>query len=563
VGRGTPEVSVDLQETMRQLDELPVPEGVAPAIFAGLKDALHKLLVERGANKFTSAAPGSNRSKVVDLTVAADSAGARFHWSYRNEGDFNQDSIVNVSDLTPMGIHFGKDSTAPDWVTARVADGSENGKVELGDLVSIGANFLKRVTRYSLQQSGTPDPGGTWTQVADIPFAASSVPGGQLRQFDFLLDAASSAYYRVMPYDSTSAGKPSDPVQWGGIGQQGDWWMFGHDRQHTRRSPFTGPSTNSVKWSYLTGDVLRSSPAIGLDGSVYVGGRDTKFYVINADGSLKWAYTIGGVVYSSPAIGTDGTVYVGSDKLSAINPDGSLKWEYTTLSWNASSPAICVDGTVYEAGWNNKLNAVNPDGSLKWAYTTGDMMESSAALGADGTAYVGGLDDNLYAINPDGNLKWAYPTGADVHSSPSIGADGTVYVGSDDNSLYAINPDGSLKWTYVTAGIVYSSPALGTDGTVYVGSNDHKLHAINPDGSLQWAYTTGLNVRSSPAIGADGTVYVGSDDGKLYSINTDGSLKWACTTGNIVESSPAIGADGTVYVGSNDYKLYAVGPGGG
>ena len=49
-------------------------------------------------------------------------------------------------------------------------------------------------------------------------------------------------------------------------------------------------------------------------------------------GVLKWKYETGGNVYSSPAIGADGTIYVGSDDnyLYAINPDGSLRWRFET-----------------------------------------------------------------------------------------------------------------------------------------------------------------------------------------------------------------------------------------
>jgi hypothetical protein len=216
--QSTPPLSVELRQALKELDALPVPEGADPAAFAALKDTLRKLLIDRGTDKFTSAAPGSSRSKVTDLTVQADGAGARFHWSYRNEGDFNQEGIVNVSDLTTMGINYGKDSAAPDWATARAADGNENGKVDLPDLVSIGANFLNRLTAYDLQRSDAPDPGGTWTPAAQVPFAASSVPAGELRQFDFTLDAAPSGYYRVVPCDGADAGVPSDPVEWTGGG---------------------------------------------------------------------------------------------------------------------------------------------------------------------------------------------------------------------------------------------------------------------------------------------------------------------------------------------------------
>jgi outer membrane protein assembly factor BamB len=53
------------------------------------------------------------------------------------------------------------------------------------------------------------------------------------------------------------------------------------------------------------------------------------------DGTEKWHFTTGGDVYSSPAIGTDGTIYVGSNdnNLYAINPDGTYKWHFTTGGW--------------------------------------------------------------------------------------------------------------------------------------------------------------------------------------------------------------------------------------
>ena len=48
--------------------------------------------------------------------------------------------------------------------------------------------------------------------------------------------------------------------------------------------------------------------------------------------TLKWSFSTGGSVYSNPAIGGDGTIYVGScdHKLYAINPDGTEKWRYST-----------------------------------------------------------------------------------------------------------------------------------------------------------------------------------------------------------------------------------------
>ena len=43
----------------------------------------------------------------------------------------------------------------------------------------------------------------------------------------------------------------------------GDWWMFHHDRQHTGRSPFTGPSTPTQKWAFATGGLYTPPRPLG------------------------------------------------------------------------------------------------------------------------------------------------------------------------------------------------------------------------------------------------------------------------------------------------------------
>ena len=69
---------------------------------------------------------------------------------------------------------------------------------------------------------------------------------------------------------------------------------------------------------------MSSSPAIGPDGTVYVGSLDNKLYAINGKSGVKlWEFETGDAVSSSPAIGSDGTVYVGSfdHKLYAIKTE--------------------------------------------------------------------------------------------------------------------------------------------------------------------------------------------------------------------------------------------------
>ena len=353
---------------------------------------------------------------------------------------------------------------------------------------------------------------------------------------------------------------------------ESSWPMFHHDLAHTGRSPYAGPQSPKLKWTYDPPySPGRSSPVLGADGTIYVGDgqlgqRDGNLYAIKADGTRKWRFNFGDPVYSSAAVAVDGTVYVGAynGRFHAINADGTLKWEYRTgAPIHDSSPAIGPDGTVYVGSRDAHLYAFRPDGTLRWRHPVGGQIDSSPAVGPDGTIYVGArfvrfVQGVLSAINPDGTTKWRFATSSGVESSPAIAADGTVYVGSDDFNLYAINPDGTLKWSFATGSLVKSSPAIGSDGTIYVGSFDGNLYAINPDGTIKWSFATEGRVQSSPAIDANGTIYVGSDDFNLYAINSDGTLKWSFATGSSVGTSPAIDADGTLYIRSDEGTLYAL-----
>jgi len=109
------------------------------------------------------------------------------------------------------------------------------------------------------------------------------------------------------------------------------------------------------------------------------------------DGDLKWAFPTGLAVSSSPAIGSDGTIYVGSEarRLYAINPDGTQKWAFPTGGYVLSSPAIGSDGTVYVGSQDYNLYAINPDGTQKWAFPTGYLVYCSPAIGTDSTITLG------------------------------------------------------------------------------------------------------------------------------------------------------------------------------
>jgi len=341
------------------------------------------------------------------------------------------------------------------------------------------------------------------------------------------------------------------------------WPMFHRDLNHTGQSPYGGVQINNVKWTYDLGGMIRSSPAMSPDGTLYVASGEGKLYAIYPNGTLKWNYTTAGEIFkSSPAVAADGTVYVGSDdsKIYALYSNGTLKWSYTTAGMIRSSPAVASDGTIYIGSNDGKMYALYSNSSLKWSYDTGKYALSSPAVASDGTIYAGKASGPVYALYPNGTLKWSFnTTDGVVFSSPAIASDGTIYVGSDEYKIYALYSNGTLKWSYTTAGMIRSSPAVASDGTIYVGEDNGRIYALYSNGTLKWSYTTAGMIRSSPAVASNGTIYVGSDDGNVYAFYPNGTLKWNYTTGGPVRSSPAIGSDGTIYIGSNDGKLYAFG----
>jgi outer membrane protein assembly factor BamB len=304
-----------------------------------------------------------------------------------------------------------------------------------------------------------------------------------------------------------------------------------------------GPPNYDPRWNVSKS--IMATPAVAAEGTVYIYSSADYLFALNPDGSEKWRFFVKwhNDFWSSPAIGPDGTIYIGSARndgdndfpsgLYAINPDGTEKWRYGINSGVTTSPAIGSDGTIYigaaDVSTNRgKLFALNRWGNLKWVFTTEQWMESSPAIADDGMIYIGsGREGRVYAIHPNGREKWRFQANDGVSATPAIGQDGKIYIGSWDLNFYALDAEtGTEIWRYETGEAfegVSSSAAIGTDGTIHVGANDGKLYAFTPSGEVKWFFETpGSSIMSSPAIGADGTIYFGSWDRSFYAVGSTG-----------------------------------------
>jgi outer membrane protein assembly factor BamB len=336
------------------------------------------------------------------------------------------------------------------------------------------------------------------------------------------------------------------------------------------------PGTNI--WTYTNNhEPILSSPAVGSDGTIYVGSYDQALHAIDsATGLRKWRFSVApsnftqvAYIYSTPAVAADGTIYFGTEQQNfmtgafsgnfyAVNPDGTQKWKFAAGDPVYSDPAVDADGTIYFGCYDRHLYALEPNGQLKWRFLAGGNIFSDPSVAADGTIYFGCDDHQLYSLSTAGTLRWSIPTGAAITASPAIGLDGTIYIGSIDNNLYAIRPDGTTNWVFQTGANVNSSAAIGRDGTIYFGSDDQRLYAMRSDGTEKWRYTAPAAIRSSPAIAGDGTIYFGAEDGLVYAIDSNGGFMWSFSTGDYVFASPAIGTNGAIHVASADGYVYAL-----
>lgn len=100
------------------------------------------------------AAISTNASNAVTDLEAVDSGeeSATLGWSERNTGDYDLNGEVNVSDITPIAVNYGKSYTpeSADFAKLEVVDGDGNGEVNISDITPIVLNFLSTVKGYNV-----------------------------------------------------------------------------------------------------------------------------------------------------------------------------------------------------------------------------------------------------------------------------------------------------------------------------------------------------------------------------------------------------------------------------
>ncbi|MCH7471979.1 PQQ-binding-like beta-propeller repeat protein, partial [bacterium] len=93
------------------------------------------------------------------VLISAGKGFANLGWEERNIGDYNNNSQVEIADITPVGLYFGqKVAESPTPGRLALVDGDSNGEINIADVTPIGRNFLRYIQGYTVYYANTDTP---------------------------------------------------------------------------------------------------------------------------------------------------------------------------------------------------------------------------------------------------------------------------------------------------------------------------------------------------------------------------------------------------------------------
>jgi outer membrane protein assembly factor BamB len=316
---------------------------------------------------------------------------------------------------------------------------------------------------------------------------------------------------------------------------------------------FTGVRSEPAlqpKWSVEIGPVSYSSPAVGDNGTIYVGTTDGRLVAVSPDGVVLWTETFNdSVIVTSPAVGEDGNVYIVLNFrtpgrvipfLVSFTSAGEYRWvhafmqglptPFTTASVKCSGtgsdfalflPLILSNKDYDPLGGETPENGLNELLVLQESAVV-DRKIIGGCLSARGSGGFGFLDDLWDFLSGDWTgeitseplyeqLGWLQPTVAIVnYRSLVTGRFAVVADTCHGLRLTGFKVSWPAKihrlWTYEDDSDenFYSSPAVFPSGLTVIGCKDGRVQAFAYDASRGpeerlWEYDAGEAVMATPA----------------------------------------------------------------
>jgi hypothetical protein len=392
--------------------------------------------------------------------------------------------------------------------------------------------------------------------------------------------------------------------------------VTGQDRAGNVGSTDGGVKATRWKWlNQLTSNPIRTAPAIGTAGTIYVGSQNAggtigTVFALNTDGGQKWFWD-GGAIAASPVVSVDAgidrvyvamnnvvtgtTLYVMDGTSGVPSPIACAAYNGGSISGplalgvsqpsGSPQPVETAFMVVNNVG-GGRLLAVRPDAILtqqcQFIDNAGSVGTSTAPGGLvhDGIATYVGSDNSLsvksYRLPPDSwTPSWTVDAGYATHGLAITG--GTLVAGGYGSAptrgtLVTLPTDGGpVGWTSGDGGIPTWSPSVGSGNSIIYGDNNSRINnfIFNTDAGTVVTLPGGIP-QGSPLVGRDGLIYVAATDFNLSVFDPGLNLQWRIDLLAPVEASLAIdcartalgaldpGRPAVLYVTTTGGQVYAL-----
>ena len=570
--------TISVEEAVAEVQAAELPAGVDAGLWSMLTAELASVLEERlttegalAATKMTSTPPSGEINRVTDLSYVAG-GGVRLEWTYVNLGDYDQNSEVSISDLTPIGQYFGATSFDANWSDAQLADGDGNGEVNIADITPIGQNFFSTVLAYNVYASFDPSDypqsnssaNGPGTQlVGSADFSSASGTGSQRKKFSFTVASPQAGEsYWVRPTDGQQNGSPSNlvsgvqaPVVTGVLpndGIEGAEVVFG--------ATHTGTLPIALVWNFGGGaEPNESSGALPTVTLGAVGEYEASVTATNAYGVDTFPFTLTVIANAAPTA-----------QLGALPLDGDAPLAVEFDAGGSSDTDGTVDNYEFDFDEGDGWVSFGAIAQAQHTYSAGGTYDPAVRvtdnLGATDTATVQITVVNsppVAVLNADpsqGNAPMVVNFDASDSSDPNglivdyewdLDGDGTFNEAGDESDARG---GMTVNYTYEVEG-TYNPALRVTDDE---DATDTASVEVTVAACAGWQHTWGTALDDSGgAIGVDlsGNVYaVGSNTAPIFlKYDVDGALLWAKTLDSertIAQFSAAIDGSGNIYFAS-------------
>ena len=145
-----------------------------------------------------------------------------------------------------------------------------------------------------------------------------------------------------------------------------------------------------------------SSPAVGPDGTIYVGLDDPFLRAVEPNGTIKWIKQLGMTGGFTISVTKNGFIYAASDDgyVCVLDPNGFEVSRFKGIGW-VGFPAVAEDGTLFVSDANNRVWAISNTGCSPQQAVLHRPQDLSTGISMDFMDFAALANSWLQCTEPD------------------------------------------------------------------------------------------------------------------------------------------------------------------